>query len=434
MASYTDAITQFNPYVSQLPVEAMIKVGMQKQAQYEQGVQKIQSQIDQVAGLDLARDVDKNYLQSKMDELGDKLTSVAAGDFSNFQLVNSVAGMTKQVAKDPTIQNAVASTAWYRKQKQLQESLKKEGKSGESNDWLFNKDIEKWYNDPEAGASFNGTYRPYTNWRKNSLEVIKQLTGDSTITDDAFTTDANGKLVIADAIVRKKMAGISPERIQQALLVGLTPDDFKQMEIDGRYSYSNINDESFVKRVNDSYNDTMQFYSSQKTILENAKSSTNSAVEKQKLNDQILSLDKVIKGVKSEYDSVSSTFKDGDIESAKARLFTTNSLNNFSKTFGHTETSLTYENSPLAEKKMQREIKELDWTKYISTYNQNERFHKDDLELSIAVATTEPDISQLMEDLEAITKEKDKISNDYIKLTYKYQDNIEHTRIKQVFD
>ena len=46
MASYTDAITQFNPYVEQLPVDAMVKVGTQKQAMYEQGVQKIQSQID----------------------------------------------------------------------------------------------------------------------------------------------------------------------------------------------------------------------------------------------------------------------------------------------------------------------------------------------------------------------------------------------------
>ena len=69
MASWTDAITQFNPYVSTLPVEAMVKVGMEKQRRYDEGVQKIQSKIDQVAGLDIMKDVDKNYLQSKLDEL-----------------------------------------------------------------------------------------------------------------------------------------------------------------------------------------------------------------------------------------------------------------------------------------------------------------------------------------------------------------------------
>ena len=63
MASWADKIPTFNPYVQQLPVEAMVKVGMAKQQQYEEGVQKIQTSIDNIAGLDVARDVDKKYLQ-----------------------------------------------------------------------------------------------------------------------------------------------------------------------------------------------------------------------------------------------------------------------------------------------------------------------------------------------------------------------------------
>ena len=39
MASFTDAISSFNPYVQQLPVELMAKVGMAKQAQYDAGIQ-----------------------------------------------------------------------------------------------------------------------------------------------------------------------------------------------------------------------------------------------------------------------------------------------------------------------------------------------------------------------------------------------------------
>ena len=66
MASFTDQISTFNPYVSQLPVEAMVQVGMQKQAQYDQGVQKIQGYIDNIAGMDVVNDADKQYLQSKL--------------------------------------------------------------------------------------------------------------------------------------------------------------------------------------------------------------------------------------------------------------------------------------------------------------------------------------------------------------------------------
>jgi len=117
MASFTDILPQFNPYIQQLPVDAMVQVGMEKQRRYDEGVQKIQTQIDNIAGMDVIRDVDKAYLQSKLNELGNNLKTVAAGDFSNFQLVNSVSGMANQIGKDPIIQGAVGSTAWYRKQR-----------------------------------------------------------------------------------------------------------------------------------------------------------------------------------------------------------------------------------------------------------------------------------------------------------------------------
>jgi len=83
MASYTDQIPKFNPYIQQLPIEAMVQVGMEKQRRYDEGLQKIQTNIDNIAGLDVVRDVDKQYLQSKLNDLGSKLKTVAAGDFSN---------------------------------------------------------------------------------------------------------------------------------------------------------------------------------------------------------------------------------------------------------------------------------------------------------------------------------------------------------------
>ena len=111
MASYKDnAPLQFSPYVQTLPVEAMAKVGMYKQQRYDEGVQKIQQSIDNIAGLDIVRPEDKQYLQSKLNQLGSRLSMVAGGDFSNFSLVNSVNGMTNQIAKDPRVMKDVASS------------------------------------------------------------------------------------------------------------------------------------------------------------------------------------------------------------------------------------------------------------------------------------------------------------------------------------
>ena len=114
MASFTDQISTFNPYIQQLPVEAMVQVGQQKQAQYDAGVQKIQGYIDNIAGMDVYNDGDKALLNSKLNELGSNLKTVAAGDFSNSQLVNSVGGMATQLVKDPMVQNAVLNTTKFR--------------------------------------------------------------------------------------------------------------------------------------------------------------------------------------------------------------------------------------------------------------------------------------------------------------------------------
>ena len=376
MASFTDIIPQFNPYVQQLPVEAMVQVGMEKQKRYDEGIQKIQSQIDNIAGLDIAQDAQRAYLQSKLNELGNNLKNVAAGDFSNFQLVNSVGGMTSQIVKDPRIVNALSSTKAYRKGLEDMAALTKDGKASASRTWEFKNAANSWLNG-DVDSSFNTLYKPYTNYRKNATEIIKGLTGDSTIRDDAFDVDAKGNLVIKDALTRTKLAGISPEKIQQALLTGLSPDDWEQISVDGRYNYANTTPTSFAESLNASYKGKYDAFAQQRTILENAKSSTSSAVEKQKIDQKIGELNKILQGVQEEYNSVSKTFDDGDAESAKARLFTANFMNGFSKAFSYTETAQTYETSPFAQAQQWRENKRMEYDMFLKGYNQRERFHKD---------------------------------------------------------
>lgn len=376
MASFTDIIPKFNPYVQQLPVEAMVQVGMEKQKRYDEGIQKIQAQIDNIAGMDIAQDAQRIYLQSKLNELGNNLKGVAAGDFSNFQLVNSVGGMTNQLVKDPRIVNALVSTKNYRKGLEDMATLTKEGKASSSRTWEFKTAASEWLNG-DVDASFNSQYKPYTNYRKNAMEVIKGLTKSKNITEDAFDIDENGNLEIKDAKVRTELAGISPEQIQQALLVGLSPDDFEQMALDGRYNYSNTTPQSFAESLTSSYKTNFNSILQQKTVLENALYSTSSAVEKDKINTKIKELDKTLDNIQKEYDGISKTFEQGDVESAKARLHTVNFMNGFSKAFSFTETSKTYETNPYVQPAQWRENKEMEWNKFMMEYDQKERIHLD---------------------------------------------------------
>jgi hypothetical protein len=248
MASFTDQIPKFNPYVQQLPVEAMVSVGMEKQRRYDEGVQKIQTSIDNIAGLDIGNDADKVYLQSALNQLGSNLKTVAAGDFSNYQLVNSVSGMTSQIIKDPVIQTAVSSTAWYRKQSQDMEKAISEGKASQANIDDFNEKASAWFNSKTPGQSFRDRYTPYIDVKKKVLDVIKELHPEIQKYDIPFEVDANGKMTqkTADAMQRYKIEGIDEARIQQAIVASLTPEEMNQLSIDARYQFKGVDSEQLV--------------------------------------------------------------------------------------------------------------------------------------------------------------------------------------------
>jgi hypothetical protein len=258
MASFTDnpqALGTFNPYVQQLPVEAMVKVGMQKQEQYNQGIQKIQTSIDNIAGLDIAKDVDKAYLQSKVNELGNNLKFVAAGDFSDFQLVNSVNGMTSQLVKDPNVQNAVASTAKLRKEQAFMEEQRKAGKSSPANEWDFNSKASGWLNSSEIGESFSGRYTPFTDVQKKYLEVLKGLHSDLKEQDIPYVIE-NGKVnydKTAAAMQRISKETVSKEKIENALRSSLTPVELEQLSIDGRYTFKDATPEQLATQATKKY-------------------------------------------------------------------------------------------------------------------------------------------------------------------------------------
>ncbi len=348
MASYKDPSNlKFNPYVQQRPVEAMMKVGMYKQQLYNEGVQKIQQSIDNVAGLDVVRGVDKKYLESKLNQLGSNLTNVAGGDFSNFQLVNSVNGMTNQIVKDPNIINAVSSASKYRKELEFQNKLRQEGKSSEANDYVFNLDSSKWLNSEDINESYNVKYAPYTDVNKASQDVIKGLAKEYTENDVAFDYDSNGNIVgVRDVITRQKIEGISPERIQAALKTSLSPNAWRQLSIDGIYKYSNVSPEGFVNDLNNSYNKTFTQLTKERERLQSLASSTNDPKYKKDILSKIKQLDQNINATRTEYDSLSRGFANGDVESAKAQLYTMNWMENTANAFSSFSSSQKLEKSP----------------------------------------------------------------------------------------
>lgn len=359
MASFSDQISTFNPYVAQLPVEAMVQVGMQKQQQYDQGVQKIQGQIDNIAGMDVANDADKQYVQSKLNELGSKLKTVAAGDFSNQQLVNSVGGMATSIIKDQNVQNAVSSTSWYRKQLAEMEKQITEGKSSVENIEDFNKQANSWLSSGKAGQVFRGRYSPYIDVKKKILtEVIGKINPNVREEDIPWEMNADGTPNIGKiAAVMTRVSGedVTAQQLQNAINASLTPADINQLAISGRYQFRNATPEALASVAQNKYKKTEDSINEMITQLEgHANMSKSNTAEYNKTLESIDQL-KAKKATLSTQLERELKWVAENPEEAKAEIYKDGFVNSFAEAFSWEKKKKTILDNPYQDYKFKLE-------------------------------------------------------------------------------
>lgn len=313
MASYTDRIPKFTPYISQLPVEAMVQVGMEKQRRYDEGVQKIQSQIDNIAGLEVLRPQDKAYLQSRLNELGNNLRTVAAGDFSNFQLVNSVGGMVTQIGKDKIVQAAVQSAARDKQQMTIMEEERKKGTLTPDNETFYKKQKNAYLNsglvnDDGSPIVFGGTYVPYFDVFKFAKETFDAVKPDGLTWDQVYVTDTNGnpkidpktnQPIYSPVMIRMEKEGIFPERVKATLdQIFSDPRVSQQLNITGQYNYSGLDSAQLRQRLASQQEDKLAIYNDRMADLLLKKSLSKDPAS---IQAQIDNLQTAIDNVKSNY-------------------------------------------------------------------------------------------------------------------------------------
>jgi hypothetical protein len=383
MASFTDQIMQFNPYVQQLPVEAMAQVGMYKQQKYEEGVQKVQSYIDNVAGLDVTKPMHKQYLQSKLNDLGSKLKNVAAGDFSNFQLVNSVGGMATQVVKDPVIQSAVYSTQKIRKGQQDRDTADKAGKSSPENDWWWTTQVNDWMNDNNLNTKFDRDYIEYVDVDSKLREVaekVKEVDNSFDIPyqrnkDGSFVRDKNGNPVVDDAMLRIKTKGKSAQKLLDNFYSSLDEREKQQLNITGTYHYRGATKDTFKRDIQDTYNKNKKMLSDEVVDLSvELKNNTNlTATQRAEKEAQINrinsslqsgSLENKLQTDLSQVDNIS------NLNDYKSRLYTQKYLTNLAQDMSYQSYVQEIQSNPYAQMNMQKKNLELTVAKYNQDHQQ----------------------------------------------------------------
>ncbi len=362
MASFTDTqMPKFNPYIQQQPVEAMVSVGMQKQKAYEEGVQKIQAQVDSIAGLDIGNDVGRAYLQSKLNELGNKLRTVAAGDFSNFQLVNSVGGMTKQLIRDEGIQNAVASTARYRKEQAHLDKDIADGKENPANTVHFKKHASEWFNATDVKQPFTAKYyTPKDVWGKIK-DIAKEVGIDEQTVPNLYQTDTNGNYILDASgkpiwnkvMVEKTLKGKDAGKILKAFETGLSPEDYQQLNINGEYQNAGLDGPALKQRISEDAAKQTAFNEEKLQKLQVALYTENQKNVKDP--DKIASISTQIEYFENNLEKLKTSTEanmkraDTNPDAVRASLYTNDYLYSMSRGLSSQDVSTKYSVSPLFE-------------------------------------------------------------------------------------
>lgn len=395
MASFTDNIPQFNSYIQQLPVEAMVKVGMEKQQRYDEGLQKIQSNIQQVAGLDLLRPVDKQYLTSKLNELGGNLQAFAASDFSNFQLVNSVGGMVNQISKDPFVLAGVKSTAIDRKNTEEMEADREKGLLTEHAKYFYERQRDAYLNNPniadESGKPvvFTSRYNRSFDIDKAMSEAIKNVGDSKWSAENVFVTDPLTGRIKRDIVVQKdpktgKMIQIdkgpmlSPYAVKeiregrfsenvQAAIEGVLsrPEAKQELLMQGVYNYRNFEDkQSFVKYYQSVKDEGIALLEEKRLDLLSKKSNETDPVKQEQYEKLLISLENQRQELEStEAEKLQQLNEAGSLDMYKGALQTQLRKNNWLKQFVTERTSISYEKSAPWEAHRQQIEDERNWWK-----------------------------------------------------------------------
>lgn len=393
MASFTDIIPQFNPYIKQLPIDAMVQVGMEKQKRYDEGIQKIQTQIDNVAGLDIIKPIQRQYLQNKLNELGNNLKTVAGADFSNYQLVNSVGGMTNQIVKDSTVQSAVYSTQKVRQEQANMEAARKAGKSSPENEWWFNEGLNNWLSDNNVNTKYSGAYVEYRDIDKKLRDVADKIKEIDNSIDIPYMRDnqgnvlydKNNKPVIDDAMLSIKVKGKPAQKILNNFYDSLDEGDKQQLLITGNYHYRGATADTFRKDINDTYANQKEMLGNQ-VVDWSVALNTNpnlTAAERAKIQANIGEAKRVIDSGELERDrdrKLAEVGKSTDLTDYKYKIYTQKYLTNLAKDISYQSYEQEYKTNPYAQANFQRTSLNLqaakarqDHEEFLMTYSQKER-------------------------------------------------------------
>lgn len=220
-----------------------------KQGHLNENRQKLQSAVDKFAILDVYRDVDKGYVEERLEAVMQVANKYANGDVSSDAFTNSILKNINQVV-DPRVKNAVLSTRKFRNEQAQWEKLKeKEPDAYNDNNYAYSLQAsESWRKGQEPGEIYSGGggVRKYVDYNKTIRENIPKI---QEMLEAEWIEDAGVGVGGYFREISTKRA-VDRGKMENALNTFLGGKEMDQMRIDAWAKYSRMDDESLERQYN----------------------------------------------------------------------------------------------------------------------------------------------------------------------------------------
>lgn len=360
MASWQDPIVQFKEYRPENPLDAMLTVGITKQQQYEEGLQKVQGYMNTLSGFQSQKKEINEYLKGKMSELRENLNNIS-GDFSDQRLVSQIGGAASKIASDPIVQNGILAQQTISAIQAAKEQARKEGKSSVQNEWYADNKINEWLNDGQTDTKLNASYTQYFDIEKKIREYVKDMGEGENLPEEMLRFDNTGKLVPNEVLLKGKSA----KRVQDAIDVVLqSPDAQQQLTIDGAYKFRGLDGAAMYEQLERSTKATLDNF---ETSIKEAQAKLATMAEgeaKRDLMDHIKKLKNEAKSTSENFGNITELLET-NVEAAK-KFITQQELNS------NLLNSLSYQylvDNPFYNQWFKQE--EFKWKKFVDTETLN---------------------------------------------------------------
>lgn len=208
------------------------EVRMREQAAFEQNEQMLNQTVSQIAGIDLLRDKDREYLNSRLKGVVEMINNTDGIDFSSGVNGRRLANYISSSIDENIIKQA-SNTKRYRNFNAQIEDLKKKNPEqyNELNhqDALVRANVMQYFNGQTDDLG-NLNYNPYVNVEEAMFKRAKTMKD--------IMPDQKMKVMMDNGmIVEKKVSAMNQAEWTTALLNGMTSQEKNQLAIEARASY-----------------------------------------------------------------------------------------------------------------------------------------------------------------------------------------------------